>query len=112
MPEAIQRKRAGESRSHPPVWTVALLAAISSVTRSPHVSTQVNPVFHNLTDVLKKIENSEATGVLTALAESLRGQGERFGQGMTGGNGTLKEINPRADTVRRDFQALKGFSDA
>ena len=42
----------------------------------------------------------------------LRGQGERFGEGITAGNETLKAINPRADTVRRDWQALKGFSDA
>jgi phospholipid/cholesterol/gamma-HCH transport system substrate-binding protein len=82
------------------------------VIRSQNVSTEVNTVFQNLTDVLKKIDNSKLNGVLTALAEGLRGQGERFGQGITAGNETLKEINPRADTVRRDFQALKGFSDA
>ena len=82
------------------------------VIRSQNVSTEVNTVFQNLTDVLKKIDHSKLNGVLTALAEGLRGQGERFGQGITAGNETLKEINPRANTVRRDFQALKGFSDA
>jgi len=85
--------------------------AAGQVIRSENVSTEVNTVFQNLTNVLKKIDTSKLNGVLTALAEGLRGQGERFGQGITAGNETLKQLNPRAETVRRDFQALKGFSD-
>lgn len=86
--------------------------AAGQVIESENVSTEVNTVFQNLTNVLKKIDNSKLNAVLTALAEGFRGQGERFGQAITDGNQTLQQINPRADTVRRDFQALKGFSDA
>jgi phospholipid/cholesterol/gamma-HCH transport system substrate-binding protein len=85
--------------------------AAGQVIQSRNVSTEVNTVFENLTNVLKKIDTPKLDSVLTALAEGLRGQGERIGEGITAGNETLKQLNPRADTIRRDWQALKGFSD-
>jgi phospholipid/cholesterol/gamma-HCH transport system substrate-binding protein len=45
------------------------------------------------------------------LAEGLRGQGERIGQATSDANEVLLALNPRSETVRRDFQSLKGFSD-
>ena len=79
---------------------------------SKNVSTEVNTVFENLTSVLQKIDAAKLNAVLGALAEGLRGQGERIGQGITDGNQVLLQLNPRSETVRRDFQALRGFSDA
>lgn len=81
------------------------------VIQSQNVSTEVNTVFENLTKVLHNIDTPKLNGALTALAEGLRGQGERIGEAITDGNEVLKEINPRADAIRRDWQALKGFSD-
>lgn len=81
------------------------------VLQSSNVSTEVNTVFQNLRDVLQKIDPAKLNGVLSALAEGLRGQGERIGQGISDGNEVLLALNPRAETVRRDFQSLKGFSD-
>ncbi len=78
---------------------------------SKNVSTEVNTVFENLTKVLHEIDPPKLNGALTALAEGLRGQGERIGEAITDGNEVLKAINPRAETIRRDWQALKGFSD-
>lgn len=82
------------------------------VIQSRNVSTEVNTVFENLTSVLQKIDVSKLNSVLTALAEGLRGQGNRIGEGITAGNEVLQQINPRSEAVRRDFRALKGFSDA
>ncbi|MGZ5410648.1 MAG: MCE family protein, partial [Aeromicrobium sp.] len=82
------------------------------VIESRNVSTEVNTVFENLTSVLQKIDASKLNAVLTAFAEGLRGQGERIGQAITDGNQVLQQINPRAETIRRDWRALKGFSDA
>ena len=82
------------------------------VIESKNVSTEVNTVFENLTSVLQKIDAAKLNAVLGALAEGLRGQGERIGQGITDGNQVLLQLNPRSETVRRDFQALRGFSDA
>jgi phospholipid/cholesterol/gamma-HCH transport system substrate-binding protein len=35
-----------------------------------------------------------------------------MGEAITAANDVLKQINPRSDTIRADFQALGGFSDA
>lgn len=81
------------------------------VLQSANVSTEVNTVFQNLSGVLQKIDPAKLNGVLSALAEGLRGQGERLGEGISDGNEVLMALNPRSENVRRDFQALQGFSD-
>ncbi|MCW2686775.1 MAG: virulence factor Mce family protein, partial [Mycobacterium sp.] len=83
-----------------------------AVLKSDNVSTEVNTVFQNLSDVLQKIDPAKLNGTLSALAEGLRGEGQRLGQGITDGNQVLLALNPRSETVRRDFQSLKGFSDS
>ena len=54
----------------------------------------------------------EAERRCPALAEGVRGQGERIGQATTDANQVLLALNPRSETIRADWQALKGFSDA
>jgi phospholipid/cholesterol/gamma-HCH transport system substrate-binding protein len=49
--------------------------------------------------------------VLTSLADGLRGKGEAIGEATTDLNQVLMAINPRSETIRADFRALKGFSD-
>jgi phospholipid/cholesterol/gamma-HCH transport system substrate-binding protein len=85
--------------------------AKGAVIQSENVSTEVNTVFENLTGVLQQIDPAKLNGVLSALAEGLRGQGQTLGQAITDGNDVLEQLNPRSETVRRDFQSLKGFSD-
>jgi phospholipid/cholesterol/gamma-HCH transport system substrate-binding protein len=85
--------------------------AEGEVLQSSNVSTEVNTVFQNLRGVLQKIDPAKLNGVLSALAEGLRGQGERIGQATSDANDVLLALNPRAETVRRDLQSLKGFSD-
>jgi phospholipid/cholesterol/gamma-HCH transport system substrate-binding protein len=81
------------------------------VIQSENVSTEVNTVFQNLTGVLQQIDPAKLNGVLSALAEGLRGQGDTLGQAISDGNEVLQQLNPRSETVQRDFQSLKGFSD-
>ncbi|WP_235892656.1 MCE family protein [Mycolicibacterium hodleri] len=85
--------------------------AAGAVIRSENVSTEVNTVFQNLTNVLGKIDPAKLNAVLSALAEGLRGQGATIGQGITDGNQVLTALNERSDTIRTDFQSLKGFAD-
>jgi phospholipid/cholesterol/gamma-HCH transport system substrate-binding protein len=85
--------------------------AAGTVIESQNVSTEVNTVFQNLTEVLGKIDPAKLNAVLSAFAEGLRGQGEQIGQGITDANQVLMALNERSDTIRTDFQALKGFSD-
>jgi phospholipid/cholesterol/gamma-HCH transport system substrate-binding protein len=85
--------------------------AKGAVIQSENVSTEVNTVFQNLTGVLQQIDPAKLNGVLSALAEGLRGKGDLLGQALSDGNDVLEQLNPRSETVRRDFQSLKGFSD-
>ena len=81
------------------------------VLKSQNVSTEVNTVFQNLVGVLDQVDTGKLNAVLSALAEGVRGQGERIGQATTDFNQVLLALNPRSDTIRADWQALKGFSD-
>lgn len=82
-----------------------------AVIMSQNVSSEVNTVFQNLVGVIHKIDPAKLNGVLSALAQGVRGRGEQIGQATTDANQVLLAINPRAETSRRDWQALKGFSD-
>jgi phospholipid/cholesterol/gamma-HCH transport system substrate-binding protein len=86
--------------------------AAGAVLRSLNVTSEVNTVFENLVGLLHQIDPSKLNAVLTAFAEGFRGQGERIGQAITDGNEVLLALNARSDTVRRDWRAVKGFSDA
>ncbi|MCT7660681.1 MCE family protein [Mycobacterium deserti] len=82
-----------------------------AVIRSRNVSTEVNTVFENLLDLLDHIDPAKLNSILSAFSEGLRGQGPRMGEAITSADQVLSELNPRADTIRRDYQSLKGFSD-
>ena len=86
--------------------------AAGQVLKSRNVSTEVNTVFENVVSVLNQIDTAKLNSTLSALAEGVRGQGERIGQATTDANQVLLQLNPRSDTIRADWQALKGFNDA
>lgn len=79
--------------------------------KSENVTTEVNTVFENLVSVINQIDPAELNAVLSALAEGVRGQGERIGEATTDANQVLVAINPRSQTIGDDWRALKGFSD-
>jgi phospholipid/cholesterol/gamma-HCH transport system substrate-binding protein len=79
--------------------------------RVRNVSTEVNTVFENLVNLLNQIDPAKINAVLSTLAEGLGGQGERIGEAISAADRVLKEINPRSETIRQDFQALGAFSD-
>ena len=85
--------------------------AAGAVLRSRNISTEVNTVFQNLIGVLKQIEPDKLKAVLGALAEGVRGQGERIGEATTDADQVLAAVNPRMDAVRQDFRSFAGFSD-
>ena len=53
--------------------------AAGAVLHSNNVSTEVNTVFENVVDLLNMIDPVKLNAVLTAVAEGVRGQGERIG---------------------------------
>ncbi|WP_184436728.1 MCE family protein [Mycobacterium sp. AZCC_0083] len=86
--------------------------AAGAVLQSRNVSIEVNTVFQNLVGVLNQVDVAKLNGVLSALGEGFRGKGEALGHAITDANQVLMAINPRSETIRSDFRAVKGFADA
>jgi phospholipid/cholesterol/gamma-HCH transport system substrate-binding protein len=82
-----------------------------AVLMSRNTATEVNTVFQNLVQVLDQIDPAKLNAVLSALADALRGQGDRIGEATTDANQVLLALNPRMDTLGRDWRSLKGFSE-
>lgn len=95
---------------YPPDPSTKALSA-GSILKSENVTTEVNTVFQNLVGVIQKIDPAKLNAVLSALAEGVRGQGERIGEAVTDADQVLQALNPRSETMREDWRALKGFSD-
>ncbi|RDH78234.1 MCE family protein [Mycolicibacterium moriokaense] len=85
--------------------------AAGQVIKSRNVTVEANTVFQNLVDVLRQIDPAKLNSTLSALADGVRGQGERIGQATTDANQVLLELNPRSETITEDLRALKGFND-
>jgi phospholipid/cholesterol/gamma-HCH transport system substrate-binding protein len=87
-----------------------------AVVRSRNVTVEVNTVFENLQSVVHSIDPAKLNAVLSAVAESVRGKGERIGQAITDANTVLLAVNPRMPTVQRDWQLFGktalAYSDA
>ncbi|MDR3660843.1 MAG: MCE family protein [Mycobacterium sp.] len=81
------------------------------VIESQNVSTEVNTVFQNLTDVLRQVDPVKLNSILTALADGLRGEGPAIGEATSDTNDVLLAVNPRAQTVKQDWRSLQAFSD-
>jgi phospholipid/cholesterol/gamma-HCH transport system substrate-binding protein len=85
--------------------------ASGAVLRSKNVSTEVNTVFENVVDLVKMIDPAKLNAVLTAVADAVRGQGERIGQATTDLNQVLTAFNDRSDLIREDWRSFKKFND-
>jgi phospholipid/cholesterol/gamma-HCH transport system substrate-binding protein len=77
---------------------------------SRNVSTEVNTVFQNLVDVLHQVDPPKLNSVLSALADGVRGQGQRIGEATTAANDILLALNPRSEAMRRDWRSFGEFS--
>ncbi|HSS24092.1 MAG TPA: MCE family protein [Mycobacterium sp.] len=82
-----------------------------AVLHSKNVSTEINTVFENVVDLLKMIDPVKLNAVLTAVAEGVRGKGERMGEATTDLNQVLVALNARSDTIRQDWRSFKKFND-
>lgn len=85
--------------------------AAGAVLHSKNVSTEINTVFENVVDLLNMIDPLKLNAVLTAVADAVRGQGERIGKTTTDLNQVLAALNARSDTLRQDWRSLKSFGD-
>ncbi|OHU93742.1 MCE family protein [Mycobacterium talmoniae] len=87
-----------------------------AVLHSRNTTVEVNTVFQNLQAVVHSIDPAKLNSVLAAVAESVRGKGDRIGEAITDANDVLLAVNPRMPTVRRDWQLFgettHAYSDA
>ncbi len=90
--------------------------APGAVLHSRNVTVEVNTVFENLQSVVQSIDPAKLNAVFTAVAEAVRGKGERMGQAITDANNILLAVNPRMPTVQQDWrlfgQTAQAYSDA
>jgi phospholipid/cholesterol/gamma-HCH transport system substrate-binding protein len=90
--------------------------APGAVLRSRNVTVEVNTVFENLQSVVRSIDPAKLNAVFTAVAEAVRGKGERIGQAITDANNILLAVNPRMPTVQQDWrlfgQTMQAYSGA
>lgn len=85
--------------------------AAHAVLESSNVTTEVNTVFENVVDLLNMVDPAKLNAVLTAVADGVRGRGERIGQATTALNDVLVALNARSETMRQDWRSLASFSD-
>jgi phospholipid/cholesterol/gamma-HCH transport system substrate-binding protein len=83
-----------------------------AVLHSRNVTVEVNTVFENLQTIVHAIDPAKLNGVLSAVAEGVRGKGDRIGQAITNGNRALLTVNPRMPTIRRDWQLFGKTAEA
>lgn len=82
-----------------------------AVLRSSNVTTEVNTVFENVVDLLDMVDPVKLNAVLTAVAEAVRGRGERIGEATTDLNEVLAALNAHNVAFRKDVRAVKRVSD-
>jgi phospholipid/cholesterol/gamma-HCH transport system substrate-binding protein len=75
-----------------------------AVLHSRNVTVEVNTVFENLQSVVQALDPAKLNSILSAFAQSVRGKGERIGQAITAANDVLLTVNPRMDTIHRDWR--------
>lgn len=82
-----------------------------AVLHSRNVTVEVNTVFENLQAVVQAIDPAKLNAILSAFAQSVRGKGERIGQAITDANDVLLTVNPRMDTIHRDWRLFGKTAD-
>jgi phospholipid/cholesterol/gamma-HCH transport system substrate-binding protein len=86
--------------------------AEGAVLRSRNVTVEVNTVFENLQSIVRAIDPAKLNGVLSALSDAFRGKGDRIGQAITQGNRALLAVNPKQQTIRKDWQLFGKTAEA
>ncbi|WP_348536949.1 MCE family protein [Nocardia carnea] len=81
-----------------------------------HVTVEINTVFEQLTQVLGQIQPEKLNETLGALAEAMRGRGDRVGQMMVDLESFLAKVEPGLPALRADLamapQVTGAYADA
>ena len=77
--------------------------AAGAVVETTNVTTEVNTLFQDLSDLLVAIEPEKLNATLGAISGAVDGRGEQVGKTITDLNAYLDEINPQIETLQRDL---------
>jgi phospholipid/cholesterol/gamma-HCH transport system substrate-binding protein len=75
-----------------------------AVVHSRNVTVEVNTVFQNLQSLVQALDPAKLNAILSAFAQSVRGKGDRIGQAITDANNLLLTVNPRMETIHKDWR--------
>ena len=76
------------------------------------VTVELNTVFQQLVSVLSKVEPAKLNQTLGALAKSLNGRGEKFGQTLVDLDGALAKLNPALANLNDELVLAPTVFDA
>lgn len=76
------------------------------------VTVELNSVFQQLVSVLSKVEPAKLNQTLGALAKSLNGRGEKFGQTLVDLDGALAKLNPALANLNDELVLAPTVFDA
>lgn len=87
----------------PPADPSASSLSAGKVIQGSNVTVEVNTVFQQLVSILSKVEPAKLNQSLGALSQSLRGRGDKFGQGLVDLDSALIKINPALESLNHAF---------
>lgn len=87
----------------PPADPVPTPLEAGTVVHTSKVTTEINTMFEELTDLLVAIEPEKLNATLGAVSGAVDGRGDQIGRTITDLNAYLKEINPQIETLQRDL---------
>lgn len=87
----------------PPAGPPAGQLQEGTVVEASNVTSEVNTLFQDLTDLLVAVEPEKLNATLGAVAGAVDDRGEQVGRTITNLNEYLQEINPQIDTLQRDL---------
>ncbi|MCV7218367.1 MCE family protein [Mycobacterium crocinum] len=97
---------------NPPQDPSAKSIQAGQVISGKHVTVEINTVFQQLVTVLSQIEPAKLNQTLGAIAKSVDGRGNKFGQTLVDLDSALAKINPSLDTLNHELAVAPKVFDA
>ena len=97
---------------NPPQDASAKSIQSGQVIDGKHVTVEINTVFQQLVSVLSQIEPTKLNQTLGALAKSLDGRGDKFGQTLVDLDSALAKLNPSLETLNHELDVAPKVLDA
>jgi len=100
----------------PPAEPSAQPLRAGQVLDAGHVTVEINTVFEHLVDVLSQVQPEKLNETLGAMAQALRGRGDKLGQTMVDFDAMLAKIDPSLHNMSREIatapKVLSAYADA